>query len=91
MALAIDITDGHGISNEVLCELLLKKSKVMLYILLSLQEKPLNQLYITNKMEHFNSKSGCAMRVAKLIKKLAYSVTVRISTFKKLYHLSTGV
>ena len=30
-ALAIDITDGRGLSNEVRRELLLKKSKVMLY------------------------------------------------------------
>ena len=28
---AIDITDGCGLSNEVHCELLLKKNKVMLY------------------------------------------------------------
>ena len=28
----------------------------------------LNQLYITNKMEHFSFKSGRAMQVAKLIK-----------------------
>ena len=31
MALAIDITDGRGFSNEARHELLLKKSKVMLY------------------------------------------------------------
>ena len=31
MALAIDITDGRGLSNETRRELLLKKSKVMLY------------------------------------------------------------
>ena len=31
MALAIDITDGRGLSNEAHRELLLKKSKVMLY------------------------------------------------------------
>ena len=30
--------------------------------------KAVNQLYITNKMEHFSFKSGRAMRVAKLIK-----------------------
>ena len=30
--------------------------------------KATNQLYITNKMEHFNFKSGRAMWVAKLIK-----------------------
>ena len=28
MALAIDITDGYGLSNKVLCELLVMKSKV---------------------------------------------------------------
>ena len=31
MALAIAITDGHGLSNKACHELLLKKSKVMLY------------------------------------------------------------
>ena len=31
MALAIDIIDGRGLSNEARRELLLKKSKVMLY------------------------------------------------------------
>ena len=31
MALAIDKTDGRGLSNEARRELLLKKSKVMLY------------------------------------------------------------
>ena len=29
LALAIDITNGRGLSNEARCELLLKKSKVM--------------------------------------------------------------
>ena len=31
MALAIDITDGRGLSNEACRELLLKNNKVMLY------------------------------------------------------------
>ena len=31
MALAIDITDERDLSNEARCELLLKKSKVMLF------------------------------------------------------------
>ena len=31
MALAIDITDGRGLSNEARRELLLKESKIMLY------------------------------------------------------------
>ena len=30
--------------------------------------KPFNQLYITNKTERLSFKSGCAVRVAKLIK-----------------------
>ena len=41
--------------------------------------KVFNQLYITNKTEHFIFKSGCTMSVVELIKKLAYSVTVRNS------------
>ena len=31
---------------------------------------PFNQLYITNKTEGFNFKSGCAIRVAKLTKEV---------------------
>ena len=30
--------------------------------------KPFNQLHITNKMEYFSFKSGCAMHSAKLLK-----------------------
>ena len=33
MILAIDITDGHGLSNEEHHEFLPKKSKVMMYLL----------------------------------------------------------
>ena len=32
--------------------------------------KAFNQLYITNKMEHFNFKSGRAMQVVRLIKEV---------------------
>ena len=32
-AFAIDTNDGRGLSNEARCELLPKKSKVMLYLL----------------------------------------------------------
>ena len=45
-----------------------KKSKVMLYLPFITRSKPFNQLYITNKTEHFSFKSGRAVRVAKLIK-----------------------
>ena len=61
MTLAVDITDGHGLSNEACRWLLAKKSKVMLYFPFITQQKALNQLYITNKMEHFSFKSGHAM------------------------------
>ena len=44
MTLAINITDGRGISNKVHCE-----SKVMLYLPFITQYKMFNQLYITNK------------------------------------------
>ena len=33
MTLPIDTADGRGLSNEVHCELLPKKTKVMLYLL----------------------------------------------------------
>ena len=65
MTLAVDITDGRGLNNEVMsyCQ-----RRVMLYLLLITQEKAFIQLYITNSMERFNFKSGHAMQVAKLIK-----------------------
>ena len=40
----------------------------MQYLLFITRQKPFNQLYITNKMERFNFKSGRAVRVAKLTK-----------------------
>ena len=49
MALAIDITDGRGLSNEAHCEL------PFLFAVNS-------QLYITNKMEHFSFKSGTGFK-----------------------------
>ena len=67
MALAIDTIDGQGLSNKACRELLSKKSKIMLYLPFILQKKAFNQLYITNKMEHFSFKSGRAVQVVKLI------------------------
>ena len=40
----------------------------MLYLPFISQEKPFNQLYITNNTEYFSFKSGRAMHVAKLTK-----------------------
>ena len=68
MALAIDITHGCGLNNEARHYLLLKKSKIILYLLFILQYRPFNQLYITNNTERFNFKSGCAVHNAKLTK-----------------------
>ena len=65
MALAIDITDGRGLSNEARLWILSKKSKVMPFIS---QQQLFNQLYITNKAEPLSFKSGRAVRVAKLTK-----------------------
>ena len=81
MALAIDTIDGRGLSNKARCELLPKSSKIILYVPFVSQEKPFNQLYITNKTERFSFKSGCAMQFAKPAykRRLAYSVTVRMS------------
>ena len=60
----VDITDGHGLSNEARHEFLPKKSKVMLYLPFVSQYKAFNQLYITNKMVHFSFKVGvpCGLR-----------------------------
>ena len=65
MALAIDVTDGRGLSNEVCGWLLSKKSKVFA---IHFTVKALNQLYITNNMERFSFKSGCAVHIEKLTK-----------------------
>ena len=68
MALAIDITNGHGHSNEARRYLLSKKSKVILYLHSFPSIKAFNRLHITNKTERFSFKSGRAMCVMKLTK-----------------------
>ena len=55
MMLAVDITDGDGLTNETRCEFLLKKE---LYLPFISQQKAVNQLYITNKTERFSLKVG---------------------------------
>ena len=83
MALAVDITDGRGLSNKAHRELLPKKSKGMLYLPFVTRLKVFNQLYITNKTERFSFKSGRAMRVAKLIFRLkAKSSITKILEYK---------
>ena len=67
MALAINITDGCGLGNEVHCELLPKKGKIMLFAIHFTVKSIFNHLYITNKTEHFNFKSRFAMQVGKVI------------------------
>ena len=76
-----------ALAIEACCELLLKNSKVMLYFPLSLQKSPFNQLY--NKMEHFNFKSGCVVRVAKLIKE-EWLIVLQLRILA-LYFFNTGV
>ena len=56
------------------CELLLKKTKAMLYQSLILQSDVFNQLYYTNKMEYFSYKSGCAMWAANVVCKEDWSI-----------------
>ena len=68
MGLAINTIDGRGFSNEARREVLPNKSKVTLYLLFISQYQAFNQLYITNKTERFNFKSGCSVWVVKLIK-----------------------
>ena len=64
MALAINITDGRGLSNNSHLLLLLKKSKVMQYLLFI--SKAFNQLYITKNTKRFSFNSRCAMRATAL-------------------------
>ena len=57
MTLSINITDGRGLSNQAYHWLLPKMNKVMLYLPFILQYIVFNQLYVTNKIEHFSFKS----------------------------------
>ena len=59
----LDITDGRGLSNKVHHELMPKKSKVILC-----HKKAFIQLYITKKTVRFSFKSGCTVRLVKLMK-----------------------
>ena len=70
MALAIDITDGRGLINEVHRELLLKKEQgnAVLTFLFAVNNRLTSCSYITNKTECFSFKSGRDVRVSKLIK-----------------------
>ena len=68
MVLAVDTIDGRGLSNEAHRELLPKKSKIMLYLPFITRQKLFYKLYITNKTERCSFISGCAVRVAELIK-----------------------
>ena len=50
-----------------------------------------NQLYITNKMERFSFKKwACPAGCEAYKRRLAYTVTVRISAQKQLYILLKG-
>ena len=49
--------------------------------------KLFNQMYITNKTEHFSFKNRHTMCTVKLIK-MAYRITVLKTTLFKLYHYS---
>ena len=65
MTLAIDITDGHGLSNKAHRELLLKKSKVMMLYYPFISHLTSCTLL---KTEHFSFKCGHDVQVSKLIK-----------------------
>ena len=62
MTLAVDITDGHGLSNKVCRELLAKKGKVILYCFSCHNKTNCTLLrWSTFKSDH-------AVQIAKLIK-----------------------
>ena len=69
MALAIDKTDGRGLSIEARRELLLKKEQgnAVLAFLFAVNNR-LTSCTFTNKTECFSFKSGRDVRVSKLIK-----------------------
>ena len=99
MTLAVDITDGHSLSNESDHQLLPKKSKVMLYLpSLHSRRHLFSCTLLTRRRASVLKVRRHAVWVAKLIKEDWLSVTLRISaqkqlytTFKKFYYSSTGV
>ena len=58
MALAIKITDGRGLSNEALREVLMEKSKVANAFFSAVNSRLTSCSYITNKTERFSFESG---------------------------------
>ena len=70
MVLAIDITDGRGLSSEVRRELLLKKEQgdTVLAFLFAVNYRLTSCTLLTRRIECFSFKSGCDVRVSKLIK-----------------------
>ena len=85
MALAIDTVDGRGLNNEVRRELLPKELEQgnAVFAVHFTVKKAFNQLYITNKTEHFSFKSGHAVQFAKLIKEDCYSKNFSIKQLHK--------
>ena len=63
MALAVDVINRRGPSNEIHHKLQLKKNKVTLYDPFIPQQKAFYQPFMTNKTEHFSFKSGCVVLV----------------------------
>ena len=69
MTLAVNITDGHGLSDKARCELLPKKSKVCICCLLHGKRCLSSCTLLTRcQAERFSFKSECAVLVAKLMK-----------------------
>ena len=64
MNLAVNVIDRRGPSNEMHCQLQLKKAKVRLHVLaIYIAAKTFYLPFITNKTEHFSFKSGCVVQV----------------------------
>ena len=63
MALADNIIDRHGPSNEMHRQLQLKKDKVMLYYPFIQQQKAFYPPFIANKTKRFSFENGFVIRV----------------------------
>ena len=66
MALAIDIADGCGLSNESVLLVTVEEEQGIAVFAVHFTVKLFNQLYITNNTERFGFKSGRAVHVTKL-------------------------
>ena len=87
MALAVDITDRHGLIVTNVLLVTAKEEQGNAVSAIHFTVKPFNHLYITNKMKHFSFRSGHAVRVAEVIKEDWVKVVhLKICLYRRFPH-----